>query len=49
MIEEDEAVDHDPTEDVQRQEPGSATDVSDVVETITINLITARRITPTGI
>lgn len=49
MTEEDETVDHDPTEDVQREETGSATDISDVVETITISLITTRRITPTGI
>lgn len=49
ITEEDEAVDHDPNEDVQREEPGSVTDISEVVETITISLITTRRITPTGI
>lgn len=38
MAEEDEAVDHDSTENVQREETGSATDISDVVETIIINL-----------
>lgn len=46
---EDEAVDHSSTEKVRQEASSSVTDMSEVIETITINLITTRRITQNGI
>lgn len=42
-------MDHSSTENVRQEASSSVTDMSEVIETITINLITTRRISQNGI